>query len=283
MSKYPKRSDYLPFVVRKRLRRAAHLVRRVYSDGIVWKANRAKCKVLLTSIPKAGTHLLLAVLEEYSLGRPVSLGDGRAVDEYGRRVPLTVEFLSKKDALMRPGDIMWGHVTPTPERVRFFEERGYAIFLMVRDPRDVVCSRISQAVNSERDHYHELLAGLATREERINHVIRHYTSFDAPSVASDFAEYRRWEEVGDITTMRYERLVGPEGGGSAEVQLREMMKIEDGFGLVGVSRFYRRFIARRLYNQEGRIGRHKEQFTEANFKLFNESCEHDLLAWALGD
>ena len=266
-----------------RSRRVAKALLRAYNDGVVWKANRAKRKILLTSIPKAGTHLLMAVLQQYTGGRLISLGEGRAVDEWNRRVPLTIDFLEEKDALVRPGDIMWGHVTPDAERVRFFEDRGYVIFLNIRDPRDVVCSRLNQAMGQETDQYHEVVASLSDTQERVDQIIRHYTTWDDVSIGETFERYRRWEESARVTTLRYERLVGPEGGGLSGAQLSEMRKLESSFGLIGVPMIYRRFMARRIYNGEGRIGRHRELFTERNLTLFDEMFSQDLLDWALAE
>ena len=221
-------------MIRSVPRALAKVARRAYSDTVLWNFGRAKRKVLVSSIPKAGTHLLTAVLQEYTGGRRLSLGDGRDKDEFGRRVPISMKFLEEKDALLRPGDLLWGHVMPEPERVRFFKERGYVIFLMIRDPRDMVCSRLNQALNLHRDHYHGTLSGLSTSEEQLRHVMTHFTSFDAPSIALDFQAFREWEKLANRTMLRFEQLVGPQGGGSAEAQTREMRRVEQGLGIRNV-------------------------------------------------
>ena len=223
------------------------------------------------------------MLAQYTGGRLVSLGDGRARDAFGVRVPITREFLEEKDALVRPGDILWGHLTPSAERLRLLEERGYVIFLMLRDPRDVVCSRVAQALSLQHDHYHEAVSSLATQEDRINQVIHHFPYFDGPSIGDIFRQYRRWEAPGGVVTLRYERLVGPAGGGSQEAQLREMLRIEDRFGLVGIPGIYRRIVGRRVYDHQGRIGRHSELFTQGNHAVFDEVFDPALLAWARGE
>ena len=90
-------------------------------------------KLLLTSIPKSGTHLIRETLShiEQIKREPLMLPP---------RVPVR-EFHSMLQGMPR-NRYAWGHLGFNPHTEKLIVELDYSVLLMLRDPRDVVVSYV---------------------------------------------------------------------------------------------------------------------------------------------
>ncbi len=204
-------------------------------------------RVLVTSLPKSGTHLLSAVLAEFpELAKypgnridpspPWSWlpgGDERVRLGVGR--PRTVDRVRLRRflAALRPGVLITGHVPHSPELAADLSDLGFRIIAMVRDPRDVVVSKVRFA-NSLPDgrRERERLRG-ESHERQISLATEGYSSDgtdDAVHIGDRLRRIVAWRRAGALV-VRFEDLVGERGGGTAEAQLRTIGEIRSHIGL----------------------------------------------------
>jgi hypothetical protein len=132
-------------------------------------------------------------------------------------------------ASVNKGQYMTAHFGVLPRLVAILEKLQYRTILVLRDPRDVAVStvfyvsrlrrhRLYERFNAEITSMHDRLmasiVGLPTRERR-----------GLVPIDRRIARYRRWLEVPGVYACRFEDLIGPSGGGSRELQRREIMAI----------------------------------------------------------
>lgn len=214
----------------KRLRRQA-----VRASMTLGPSRRSGPRVLVTSLPKSGTHLLSAVLEQFpelkkfpgnridppppwtwlpggSETITVGIGHPRTVDRIRLR-----RFLSN----LHPGTVVTGHVPYSPELAADLGQLGFRVIAMVRDPRDVVVSKVRFANSTPDGRRDRGIPKGESPERQISLSIEGY-SFDGEPVAgvdigSRLASIAAWQPAGALV-VRFEDLVGDKGGGSADVQ-----------------------------------------------------------------
>jgi hypothetical protein len=154
-------------------------------------ANPGAPKVLCISLPKAGTHLL---------ERAICLHPRL----YRKLVPtITGRELRRRGGAerffgrLRPGQVVMAHLRYDARVPELLAAHGVRPIFMIRDPRDVVVSQVRYALGRP-DHWAHAFAG--------------------------------WMRD-DVALVRFEDLIGVEGGGSAERQ-REV--VADVYRFVGV-------------------------------------------------
>lgn len=227
-------------------------------------------KVLVNTIPKSGSHLLVRCLEMFPNLR------------YCRRHVhrrMTIEEI--EDILRRvdPGYFATGHLTFTPERFRLLTNLGFSILLMIRDPRDVAVSHFHYVTYSyRRSRLHPYFIRLPDDSARLMASI---LGVDPPdgnpnrwldNIGDRFRSYLRWAEHG-ACVVRFEHLVGPQGGGNHDLQRREIRRVAEYLG-IALSEDMVEHIARRLYHRHSRtfrrgaIGDWKNYFTPAHKEAF---------------
>jgi hypothetical protein len=177
-------------------------------------------RVLATSMPKSGTHLLTALLDAvpgmrfsgYHLTEADVRGHGGEVaglDRALRRV--------------RRGQYVSGHLPARPEIVRCVEERDYRTVFIVRDPRDVAVSDMHYILGFRQHPLHDRLHRMPTEEERLMAMItglegvRNGQPLLEP-MGERVAGYLGWTASERAITVRFEDLVGAAGGGDSSRQ-----------------------------------------------------------------
>ncbi len=201
---------------------------------------RTPPRVLATSVPKAGSHLATAVLDQLPAmrfsGLHVIPDDFRSSEAEassdGRWWRRPIDFGRLRAALARvhPGQYVRAHLPPSPELLTLLEELGYKTVFVYRDPRDVAVSFAFYVTGLERHHLHHRYANvLETGDERI---LASITGFRRDSIGEGqppllalVEEYRSWLSAPGILACRFEDLVGERGGGSREAQLASIDRI----------------------------------------------------------
>jgi len=235
-------------------------------------------RLLCNSWPKAGTHLLL------ELARQV-VGEGawyreRAIKGY--RGDLGRLLLQVDDRVRRHGQsvAIKGHYPWSVELERELLARGFKLLLMIRDPRDVLCStlrwlrdlrpdweasRVLQALPSEAMQLAAVIEGLP----------KHLEPFAASEVRWElplpqrYASITPWTRSASCCVVRYEALSGNLGH---TVQLREVRRTLEFLGLgesIAASR-----VAANLRNPQaatfhsGRSGTWRDHFLPSHCRMF---------------
>lgn len=208
----------------------------------------------INSLPKSGTNMVSKLVElagmEYSdlgvastsvLGRHAfakSLLRGVLPGAEMVRVGLDTSVCVRKGwvvsaiSKLQQGSYATGHLPYSDQLLSIFTKTGIRVIQIIRDPRDVLVSWVKY-VDKEGWHYaHPMLAG-RSHEEQVRFILY---GGQAPTVyVEGFRSVLRnvdgWLECPNVLVVRYEDLVGPEGGGSRDVQKSEIFKIMEFLGL----------------------------------------------------
>ncbi|MFZ6848625.1 sulfotransferase domain-containing protein [Undibacterium sp. RuRC25W] len=165
-------------------------------------------KVLVNSVPKAGTNLLqelvtLLPLMRGKITRTLSLTNG--VDQ----------LLSKLETIKK-GECAPGHIFFDPSVEETIKENGIRHILIVRDFRDVVYSNIKYLDSIHTDHPHnKYFSTLATMDEKIEACLSGNVDINMRPLPDLIRHYRPWMDSKEILIIRYENLV------SKHVQIAE--------------------------------------------------------------
>lgn len=229
------------------LRRVAIPAYRLYARAMVFNPGP---RVLAVSMPKAGTHLLSALLRNMPhmrfSGRHHVLGDfllpgvaGHTTDkreaDWSERQDMWESELSwdrfdRMLASVNRGQFMTAHFAPLPKLLELLERLEYKTVVITRDPRDVVVSGAHYVAGLQRHRLHQRFSTeLATKDDRLLASITGLPpSGDEPGLASigrRMARYGGWLQAPSAYVSRFEDLIGPNGGGSREAQRREIEAI----------------------------------------------------------
>jgi hypothetical protein len=166
--------------------------------------------VLLNSIPKSGTHLLLQVVE----GLPDRINYGQWVASMRssfRFRERSVEELRRLIHRMLPGEVVRGHLFFDESYLDELAGRNVVNYFIYRDPRAVALSGAHYARSMNRWHrLHRYFRGARTMDEAIRLAIVGLQSpvpgVDFPDVAQRFGRYRGWIDAKNCFAIRYEDL-----------------------------------------------------------------------------
>jgi hypothetical protein len=166
--------------------------------------------VLINSIPKSGTHLLLQVVE----GLPDRTNYGRWVASMTssfRFRERSVENLSRRIRGLLPGEVVRGHLFYHSRYVPELAARNVVNYFIYRDPRAVALSGAHYARSMNRWHrLHRYFRGAKTMDEAIRLAIvglqPPVAGVDFPDVGQRFGRYRGWIGAENCFAIRYEDL-----------------------------------------------------------------------------
>lgn len=235
-------------------------------------------KILTISLPKAGTHLL-----ESTLCR---------VPQIYRKVLPTVHDANIERwgdlggvlRTLRPGQVAVSHLAYSSERAAMIlEEQATALFL-VRDPRDIVVSQ-AHYITQRRDHpQHDLFRSAENLEARVLLAIRGNAKTGLDSVGSRLKAYAGWLKETRVLTLRYEDLIGPQGGGSRDKQeaaiastlkhLRVELSVDAKAKLAAST-----FAVSSPTFRQGSVGRWREVFTARVEDAFRSEADEQLATY----
>lgn len=245
--------------------------------GDAWHALRGPAdgpRVAVSSVPKAGTHLLISslkqvpgvrVLPELVLGKVGAEG--------------TIRRLAR----VAPRQVLVGHIVYDPRIAAALDAHGIRLVLMIRDPRDVVVSLAKYIPRAHVGHrYHDYFTRvLSTDDQRIMACIRGVGGEHArdgrpqPDIGTLFRAYLAWTERHAAHVCRFEDLVGPHGGGSERAQLEALQALANWAGY-GLAEGEVAAIARATFSKDsltfrkGEIGDFRNHFTPEHEAAFRE-------------
>ncbi|MGC8763881.1 MAG: sulfotransferase domain-containing protein [Acidobacteriota bacterium] len=191
-------------------------------------------RVLVTSLPKSGTHLVIQPLYRAGMAlRPIL--EQWALGEEERRSLL---------ASVRRGEALYGHIPYEPERAALLAAGGVRVVVLLRDPRDVAVSMAHYIF--ERGEAHRLGPYFRERlpdfESRLEACILGVPAEDAgvpaglPDLGSRFRAFHRWSEEGAFLC-RYEELTRS-GGGGEEARREALGRLFAFLGLPGAGKTF---------------------------------------------
>lgn len=239
---------------------------------------------LLNSIPKAGTHLAERVLHLHPETKfsavhlvPDDFAEGLATTAGEAPLP-DKDRLERAILRCAPGQYMTGHWPWDPQLHALLRKHLMGFAFVVRDPRDLVVSHVDY-VTKRPDHFlHARYRSFETDEDRLLTTIR-----GCPPVGEwrglvplsrRLEDFIGWVEVGS-SIIRFEDLVGPQGGGTLERQRTSIRTLLEALELDASPALLDR-IAATLWDpgsmtfSSGTVGRWRTRFTKPVTAAFGE-------------
>jgi hypothetical protein len=268
-------------------------------------------RVLLNSIPKAGAHLAVKALQTVglsqgarSIGSAAVLGRRQLLKQLLRGswttgdavvvgievpAPVRASWVRRRLAQVATGQFLRGHVRYSEHFAHLLAELGFRILHVVRDPRDVAVSHAHYMMDRPRHPLHRHYRSLDGWEARLSFSI---TGGRVPGVGYLNSLARRyrlmagWRCVPGVVTLRFEDLVGVNGGGSearqraAVAALTEVGKVRDEGA---VDRVVETLFGGTSTFRRGRIGGWRESFGPEHHELIRTHCSGVLEEWGYAE
>lgn len=229
-------------------------------------------KIFITSIPKSGTHLLM---------KCVKLITGKLPKHAIKLAYLNTDELLSLDSsyFLLTHAIHVDHY----EALYLKNIRGLIIF---RDPRDRLVARVHSIYTMpsvwpdlQKLNFNELLM-LLINEPRLG--LNHSHGLNSISSYMDYYNlYAPWIQNKSMYYTTFEKLVGPLGGGSLEVQIKEIINISEHLN-IALDNERALNIANNLFGgtvtfREGKIGSWKKYFNEHHKTAFKRAAGNLLI------
>ena len=186
------------------------------------------------------------------------------------------------------GQFLEYHLAYSRELAHLLNERRVPMLMMVRDPRDATISLANYLATTVDHPLHGFFASMSP-EERVACAITGVSNIGTygPELGSVAARYRRrlgWLRESNAFVVRFEDLVGPDGGGDAACQMQAINGILLHIGIMPTDELVAR-LARDSFGgtatfHRGRIGHWREIFTLEHQALWQKHAG-DIVA-ALG-
>ncbi|MBW3661830.1 MAG: hypothetical protein KY469_01930 [Actinobacteria bacterium] len=197
-------------------------------------------RILVTSLPKAGTNLVRKALER--LPGTVTLRAALFRETAPRprgglaQVPIGVDWPVSADAArvrrrlrwVPPGGVLSGHIPHSPGFASIVAQLDVRVVAVVRDPRAVAASLVPFVLERPHHFLHDRFAALAP-EERL---VASLTGLPADErglglldLGTRFGSIAAWREDPNAIVVRFEDLVGSAGGGSDERRLEVLGRL----------------------------------------------------------
>lgn len=181
-------------------------------------------KVLLNSIPKAGTNLADRALYEMPYMR---FSGKRTIREFTHSKAQMINALTK----LKKGQYHLGHIEFDEDISDLIEKENIRKILVIRDPRSIVVSHFKYVTYIDTNHKtHKYFLKLENDEQRINAVIGGVEGVVNP-ISETLKHYDQWRLDKNVLTVKFEDLIGPNGGGTVEKQIEAIARMSEHIGL----------------------------------------------------
>lgn len=238
--------------------------------------------VLVNAIPKAGTHLLTALLAH--LPGTIHSGRHHELDQFELPVAWSqtghYDWLAVKHALrsIRGGQYFTGHFPAERQLLAILAELDITPIFIIRDPRDIVVSAVHYIVSHP---HHPLrpryLRECPSMEDKIMATIEGRpplrTERGWRSIGQELARYIEWYRASGAHVSRFEHLVGGPYGSQPHLQRAEVSAIASFVGRPLSPQRTDKVVARMSSPRsatfrKGRIGDWRRHFTKQHCEAF---------------
>jgi hypothetical protein len=254
-------------------------------------------RIVANSIPKSGTNLLARLLtllgfeqtSEMGIRSRLVAGPFSPVRKLLRarskeKVTIGVvspqridrRWLERRLSRVRDGYFVTAHCVYSPELASLFAGEQMRAVCILRDPRDVAVSQMHY-IKQRKEHFaHEAFLQLPSDHERLLHSIRggELGGRRLQSLDERYRQFLGWQDDDNAMMVKFEDLVGPKGGGSAETQRRTVERVARYVGLEPDERMMRT-VEENIFGvsntfRKGQIGGWREEFSEEHARAARE-------------
>jgi hypothetical protein len=242
-------------------------------------ANRGAPRVLCVSIPKAGTHLL-----ERALCLHPRL--------YRKLLPTVSEEniarwggLDGLLAKVQPGQIVASHLRFRAGYAEIIEARSVKAIFLTRDPRDIVVSQVHYVAKRNDHRHHAFFASMPDLTSRLRVGIEGDPAHQVVPLAEKLDAFAGWLSAAHV--VRFEDLIGPQGGGDEGRQRAALRSLYSFLGLPVDERLLAS-IGLRLFSsasptfRSGGVGGWRHAFAPEVADLFDEEVGPRLEPYGYG-
>lgn len=206
--------------------------------------------ILVITIARSGTHLVDSILErlpplqrQAKVGlnaklrwHPVNLVPGGRRVEAGIGRPHLVRVQAIEHALrrIRPLRYGMGQMPYSPELAAAARRRSLRLVVATRDPRDILVSQYLLACGDRGHILHAAVTAAPSEAEGLALLLEDHTDQRGRTkagIARQVDALLGWTEQPDVLRVRFEDLVGPQGGGDAEAQIAAITNLSQHVGL----------------------------------------------------
>jgi hypothetical protein len=258
-----------------------------------------RVRVVANSVPKSGTHLLTGLLTllgfqqtefggirsnlvsgSYSPIKRLLRARGQEKVTIGVVSPQQISrrWLSRRLWRVPDGCFITAHCIYTAELARLFrEEQNMRVVCILRDPRDVAVSQMHYIKHRTQHFAHEAFLALPSDHERLLLSIRGGSlgGRKLQSLDERYRQFAGWERDPNALVIKFEELVGPKGGGSAQAQRRTVERVAEHVGLLGTDERTLGVVEEELFGagrtfRKGQSGGWRSEFTEEHVRATKE-------------
>ncbi len=276
---------------KKFVKEIKNLVRQIPVGNAELKRAIQSFPVFGNSVPKSGTHLLRSALMHI---KGLRLGGSlRYIDNFDDDTNETHrKFVASSLEQMKPHLFKVGHLTYNDFIVNKMIEKNIKVVMIVRDPRDIILSHVNHAKKNFGGKYrfYDYYAHvLKNDDERIKTSISGLSGSFAkgstaylPDVYGRFEYFLGWKEFEHCLWVKFEDLIGQNGGGDDMLQRETFKKIVDFVGC-SMSEGEIDLALQKIFDpssptfNKGQIGRWKQQFTDEHIRLFKKHAKNLLV------
>lgn len=177
----------------------------------------------------------------------------------------------------------WSHWPYTTESESLFNEYAKANFFMIRDPRDQLISMafmVLKGPNGETADFEQAVLDLITGEQKqyIQWAVEIQTAHPLMwelGVVQFYELYLPWMQSKKMCTVKFENLVGPNGGTPLIRQINEIKKIAKHVGVtlndLEANKISKDLFGGTLTFRQGQIGAWKQYFTPRIKQAFKDA------------
>lgn len=247
-------------------------------------------KVIVNSMPKAGTHLLTRVLELLPVFVPRWTYHALVNKDQSQN-----QKLYQKIFKIRQGQYVSGHLQWHQELVDVLNEANIKTLFIMRDLRDIAFSNAYYLTYRYQSHsLHSYFNSLNSDDERLMASIVGVSEkflergLRSPSIGENAASYLPWLQEENCLSVRFEDLVGSSGGGQDNKQIETIRAITNYLN-VDVSEEQIIQIAKKVFYKKsntfrkGQIGDWRNHFTDEHKQAFKEVCGDILIKMGYAD
>ena len=236
-------------------------------------------KICANSLPKSGTNLLSKSLELFP-----------GYNSYLTfHLDHSISGFKKQFRYVSNNQIMTAHLKYSSDINQLLDTYNFKKFFIYRDPRDVVVSNAHYITYKNKNHrLHDYFSySLKNDKERIKASICGIKKEvlglgrDSLSIGAHIKGFLPWVDLEDVLSIKFEDLIGPEGGGEKTKQIEIVKDIAKHLS-IQLDDSEMKSITNNIFStdsktfRKGVIGDWKIYFDEEIKNLFKEECGEEL-------
>jgi len=255
---------------------------------IQWKSRRALTRIRVgrkmnalpivfgNAIPKNGSTLLFNILRGLpQIGPFVDTGLNEIKPNFRGR-PTDQRWILRQLRQLKPGDVRLGYLYATPRNMAMLSRDNWAVFFIMRDPRDAIVSAIYynmeiSKVSRSRDYFRSLPNMEARIQAEIEGIRGH--GLRLPDVRARYERFLPWIGMENVHTIRFEDLISQPDG-----ELIKIIRHLEGYGYDPAIAYDKaiNILKKQMAPEKsdtfrrGKPGEWKAHFTEANKQQFKK-------------